>query len=118
VFKREQYPELEAFDRGCLTLSRDGVLLGHVATAVSPFWSPGRPLTIQQRVWLVVVWADGKKEWSEEDYPPWTYVREIGEGKLEWPYPGPREGVYEVAWLVQGEREAKLLELGVTDADF
>ena len=88
MLKRERDPGLDAFDRGCLVLRRDGETVGHVATTLGTFWSPGRARTVQQWVWLVVVWADGKKERAVEDYPPWTYVREIWDGKFIWPYPG------------------------------
>ena len=118
MLRRERDPELDAFDRGCLALRREGATAGHVATALSTFWSPTRPLTVQQRVWLVVVWADGEKERAEEDYPPWTYVREIWDGTFSWPYPGPRSGEYTVEWLPDDEREAKWAELGVTLNDF
>lgn len=116
--RRERDPALDAFDGGCLTLSREGQTVGHVATTLSSFWSPGRPLTMQQWVWLVVVWADGEKEWAEEDYPPLSSVREIGDGVFEWPHAGPRSGSYDVAWVPEDEIEARWAELGVTLEDF
>ena len=116
--RRERDPALEAFDRGCVALRREGQVVGHVATTLSSFWSPGRPHTMQQWVWLVVVWADGDEERAEEDYPPWSYVREIQDGSFEWPYPGPRGGPYEAVWLPEEERAAKWTELGVTLDDF
>jgi hypothetical protein len=118
VLKRERDPGLDAFDRGCLVLRRDEETVGHVATTLGTFWSPGRARTVQQWVWLVVVWADGEKERAVEDYPPWTYVREIWDGEFIWPYPGPRNGEYTVEWLPDDEREAKWAELGITLADF
>jgi hypothetical protein len=118
MLKRERDPELSRFDRGCLALRREGAIVGHVATTLGTFWSPGRARTVQQWVWLVVVWADGEKERAQEDYPPWTYVREISDGEFVWPYPGPRGGAYTVEWLADEEREAKWAELGITLDDF
>ena len=116
--ERESDPDLAAFDRGCLALRRDGAIVGHVATTLGSFWSPGRLRTVQQWVWLVVVWADGAKERAEEDYPPWTWVREIWSGEFVWPGAGPRGGSYAVDWLADEAREAKWVELGITLADF
>lgn len=118
MVERERDPDLDPFDGGCLALRRDGAIVGHVATTLGTFWSPGRARTLQQWVWLVVVWADGEKERAEEDHPPWTYVREIRDGTFSWPYPGPRGGDYTVEWLPDDEREAMWAELGVTLDDF
>lgn len=35
-------------------------------------------------MWLVVVYADGTRERSREDYPPWTYVTEMPDGYFVW----------------------------------
>ena len=118
MLQRERDPRLDAFDRGCLVLRRRSETVGHVATTLGTYWSPGRARTIHQWVWLVVVWADGEKERPVEDYPPWTYVREIWDGEFIWPYPGPRSGEYSVEWLPDSEREAKWAELGTTLDDF
>ena len=118
MLKRERDERLAPFDRGCLVLRRDGRIAGHVVTTLGTFWSPGRPLTVQQWVWLVVVWADGQKERAEEDYPPWTYVREIWDGVFVWPGPAPRGGEYTAEWLPDDERAATWDELGVTLDDF
>lgn len=118
MLRRERDPRLDAFDRGCLVPRRDGVTVGHVATTLGTFWSPGRPLTVQQWVWLVVVWADGLKEPAEEDYPPWSHVREIWDGVFVWLDGGPRGGEYTVEWLPDDEREGAWADLGVTIDDF
>jgi hypothetical protein len=118
VLKQERDVRLDVFDRGCLVLRRDGEIAGHVATTLGTFWSPGRPLTMQQCVWFVVVWADGEKEPAVEDYPPWTYVHEIREGRFDWPDGGPRSGEYGAEWLPWEEREAHWAALGVTLDDF
>ncbi|NJC15405.1 hypothetical protein F4558_005231 [Micromonospora profundi] len=52
-------------------LRRGGEVAGHLATQVSTFWSP---LSFSRRrqwhVWHIVVWTDGHREPSDEDYPP------------------------------------------------
>jgi hypothetical protein len=118
VPKRERDERLNAFDGGCLVLRRDGEIAGHVATTASKFWSPGRPLTVQQQVWFVVVWADGEKEPSFEDYPPWTTVADIWNGVFVWDSARPHSGEYTAEWLPEGEREARWAALGVTLEDF
>jgi hypothetical protein len=60
--------------------------------------SPSRPLTTQQWVWFIVVWADGERERLFEDYPPWTAVAEIRSGVFVWES-GPHKGEYAVGWL-------------------
>jgi hypothetical protein len=118
VLRRERDPRLEAFDRSCFVLRRDGEVAGHVATTLSTFWSPGRPLTVQQWVWFVVVWADGQKQRSVEDYAPWTHVRDVWEGRFVWPDPGPHGGEYAVERVPAAEREIRWAALGVTLDDF
>jgi hypothetical protein len=117
MFKRERDPALDVFDGGCLTLWHDGEVAGHVATSLGTFWSPGRPFTIQQQVWLLVVWADGEREASIEEYPPWTVVTEIKAGIFRWD-DAPRSGTYSAAWLPEAEGEAKRTELGISSNDF
>ncbi|MFE7408821.1 hypothetical protein [Isoptericola sp. NPDC057559] len=116
MFTREHDPSLDVFDGGCLVLRRDGEVAGHVATMLGTFWSPGRPLTVQQQVWLVVVWADGERE-RVEDYPPWSVVASIRAGEYV-EDDGPHRGRYTVTWLPEVESEAMRAELGVTPADF
>jgi len=118
VLKRERDPALEVFDRGCLILRRDGVFAGHVATTLSSFWSPGRPFTMQQWVWYLVVWADGERERPQEDYPPWTTVDEIQNGGFLWLDDGPRGGEYVAEWLPEPDARAQWDALGLTAEDF
>ncbi|MEV8026844.1 hypothetical protein [Cellulosimicrobium funkei] len=117
MFKRERDAALDVFERGCLTLWREGALAGHVATSLGSFWSPGRPLTIQQQVWFVIVWADGEREASFEDYPPWTVVTEIQGGFFTWD-DAPRSGRYTATWLSEAESAATWDELGISLSDF
>jgi hypothetical protein len=42
-----------------------------------------RPMTWQERVWLLIAWSDGRRERIEEDYPPWSLVGEMRQGWLE-----------------------------------
>lgn len=73
---------------------------------------------MQPWVWLVVVWADGTKERAVEDYPPWTYVREIWDGVFVWERPAPLGGEYTVEWVPDHERDARWQELGITLDNF
>ena len=117
MLKRDHDSALDVFDRGCLVLRRGGHVAGHLATLLSTFWSPGRPLTLQDRVWFVVVWDDGERESLIEDYPPWSYVTEIQAGVLVWES-GPHQGAYTVAWLSDGEAAARWEALGITVDEF
>lgn len=117
--KREHDDRLDAFDRGCLELSRDGVVQGYVATTTGTFWSPGRPRTIQPCVWLVVVWADGTKERFREDYPPWTYVREIWDGRFEWEGSNHRPATdFTARWVPRDLAPETWARLGIGLDDF
>jgi hypothetical protein len=112
-------PGIEPFRDGVGVLTRNGELAGHVATSVSEFWSPSRLRRRQWCVWLIVVWADGVRERSTEDYPPWTYVAEMRNGYFAWEEDGPREGRrYDFAWLPATEAHEQRERLGITAADF
>jgi hypothetical protein len=113
-------PDIERFRDGLAMLRRDGQTVGHVATSLGHFRTPFRPRKPQAWVWLVVVWADGTKERAVEDYPPWTYVTELGQGYFDWEGGRDRErgGRYDVEWvrpeLAGTERE----RLGIRSEDF
>lgn len=92
-------PALEVFDEGVGVLSRNGEIAGHVATIRSWFWSPFSPLRRQWWVWYIVVWADGSRERSTEDYPPWSAVKEMQDGYLEWISTDAHRGRYDFHWL-------------------
>jgi hypothetical protein len=117
VLKRVHDPALDIFDRGIAVLRRDDQVAGHVATTLSSMWSPSRPLSRQDWVWLLIVWADGDRERPVEDYPPWSIVREIQAGRLTWE-DGDHAGVYRVEWVPGDEREAAWRELGISLDDF
>jgi len=73
----EPDPSLGPFRGGVAVLRRDRGLAGHVATDIKTFWAPfGFSLRRQWYFWYSVVWADGRRERPEEDYPPWTVVAE------------------------------------------
>lgn len=109
---------LEPFRDGVGVLRQDGAVVGHVATTLSEFWSPFSPLRRQWWVWLIVVWADGKRERSTEDYSPWTYVAEMKAGRFEWTGGGHRDGVFDFEWLSPDEAHRVRAELNVTPDDF
>lgn len=110
----------------------DGELRAHVATAVfSMLW--GAPW-----LWYVVVWADGRREFKEEDYGPlWPVVEEFDRGiftyqasptvwrqrriwgfRFEEGVPGPGGEIdYELTWLGPEAAAEGWEKLGVTLAD-
>jgi hypothetical protein len=112
-------PALDAFDGGVGLLTRDGKIAGHVAASRSWFWSPSSPLRKQWCVWYIVIWADGSRERSAEDYPPWSAVTELGDEYLEWVSRDTvRNGRYDFAWLDPDTATATLLRLGIVAGDF
>lgn len=110
-------PDLAPFNDGIAVLRRDGEVCGWVATSVGHFRSICWPLKRQTWVWFVVVWANGDRERSFEDYPPWTAVLELPEGTFNWDGAG-HEGDYQADWLPAEEASATREALGLTDADF
>ncbi|HKE65571.1 MAG TPA: hypothetical protein VKB59_13120 [Micromonosporaceae bacterium] len=107
-------PGLDPFRDGIAVLRRDGVVDGHIASTVGTFWSPSRPLCWQWWVWFVVVWSDGRRERSFEDYPPWTTVREMQSGFFEWT-DGDR---YDIEWLAEPDRQRVRDELALRADEF
>jgi hypothetical protein len=112
-------PDLDPLRGGVAELRRDGEVAGHVATQVGTFWSP---LSFSRRrrwwVWYIVAWADGARERSEEDYPPWTVVSEIRAGTFTWDDGGDHDGTYTVHWLPEPDRQRMLTALAIRPEDF
>ncbi|MFF2271159.1 hypothetical protein ACFVTX_02735 [Agromyces sp. NPDC058136] len=125
-------PELRSYDRGLGTLRVDGELEGYLASIVGKMCFPSARLW----PWFVVVWVDGVKESSFEDYgPDWWKVRELDAGYLQHhgpsvtseqrflgkrfagSVPGPPRR-FEFEWLPPAEAASKWQELGLVDADF
>jgi len=104
-------PALDVFREGIAALFLNGVLAGHVATIVEPMWAPFRR---QERVWLLVTWANGRRDRIGEDYEPWTYVRELRDDHLVWPS-DEGEVDFEARWLEGQERETAWHRFGITD---
>jgi hypothetical protein len=114
------------------TLHVDGELKGYLASVVGDMRFPSR----EPWPWFVIVWTDGTKELSFEDYGPgWWTVRELDAGYLQ--HFGPsamrerrifrmrfvsgRMGppcLFDFAWLPPEEAAAKWQELGLVDAEF
>ncbi len=117
MLKRDHDPALDIFDQGIAVLWQGDDVAGHVATTLSTFWSPGRPLTRQDWVWLLIVWSDGAREYPFEDYPPWTTRREIQAGFLTWDQ-GDREGTYRAVWVPDDQRQSEWARLGIAVTDF
>ena len=117
VLKRDHDPSLDAFDMGTVVLREGDVVAGHVATTLSTMWSPGRPFTRQDWIWLVIVWANGDREAPIEDYPPWSIVKEIQDGALTWD-DGDHRGTYSAEWLPADQSQATWAALGISPGDF
>lgn len=112
ALRRERDPELEPFRDGMAVLRSDnGEVAGYLWTTLDEFWSPGRPLTWQQCVWYEVIWADGRRERVEEDYPPWTLVDEVRQGRVELEVGGEAAtaATYTAEWL-EGDARDKVRE--------
>lgn len=100
-------------------LSRDGRTVGHVATILRTFWSPFSPFRMQWWVWYIVVWSDGAREPSTEDYPPFSTVNEMKTGYMEILSHDPsRRGHYDFAWLPERAQSAMLATLDIDAGDF
>ena len=106
-------PALEPFDLGLAVLRLNGQVAGHVATTLGSF-STLFSRQMQPWIWYIVIWADGTREHPEEDYPPWTFVREVQSGYFD----GPGSVRYEAQWLEEPERTRMWAELGISVDDF
>ncbi|MEO8262126.1 MAG: hypothetical protein ABI566_06100 [Pseudolysinimonas sp.] len=125
-------PQLREFDHSVGTLSVDGEVVGHLASVVGEMRFPTR----QPWPWFVVVWLDGSKENSFEDYgPSWYTVRELDAGRFEFhgrsiaanhrlfgirlrsSKPGPPM-TFEFMRLPSDVAARRWDELGLVDADF
>lgn len=113
-------PEWELFRDGLAALCRDGQIVGHVATSLGHVRTPLAPRTPRPWVWLVVVWSDGTKEPSVEDYAPWTYVTEMRDGYVEWLSSDDRsrDGRYDIHWIPAEGAAAERERLGIRLSDF
>ena len=104
-------PALDDFREGIAVLRQDGVVVGYVATIVESMWAPFRR---QERVWLLVTWADGRRERIDEDYEPWIAVKELREGHFRWDsHQG--EVDYTAEWLRGDERDRLWQAYGIHD---
>jgi hypothetical protein len=98
---------------------RDGKVEGHVASTVGTFWSPSRLFTRQWWVWFIVVWSNGDREPSFEDYPPdWLTVNDLRAGRFVWNDDDSHHGQYDAEWVPSDRREQVLQEMGVSPEDF
>jgi hypothetical protein len=115
----EPDPALDVFRGGLAALRRDGEVAGHVATTVTTFWAPFKFSRRRQWwVWYIVVWANGDRERADEDYPPWTVVREMLSGTFIWDQDDGHRGDYAVEWLSEEARQETLSALRIGPADF
>ena len=94
-WKHDPDETLDRFRQGIAELRHDDSVVGHLATQVECFLGLGGRL---ERVWLLITWADGRRERIEEDYPPWTSVEELRAGFLRRSVDG-RQVQFEAVWL-------------------
>jgi hypothetical protein len=66
----------------------------------------------------MVVRADGHREMRDEDYPPWTVVREMQSGTFSWDQDDAHRGQYSIEWLPEEARQAALSALDIGPDDF
>lgn len=125
-------PQLRAYHHGLGTLSVDGAVEGYLASTVGEMLFPRG----EQWALFVVVWLDGTKERSFEDYGPWWLtVRELDAGYLQHYGPSLRSQHrilwkrvessvlgearrFDFAWLPADEASRMWRELGIADTDF
>ena len=117
MLKRDHDPALDVFDKGTAVLRQGDVVAGHIASTLSTMWSPSRPFTRQDWIWLLIVWTNGDRERPIEDYPPWSIVKEICDGVLTWDE-GDHRGTYSVEWLPADQTPATWTALGISLEDF
>jgi hypothetical protein len=125
-------PDIPSFDRAVGTLSRNGEVVGHLASRVLEMAFPSR----QPWVWFVLVWLDGTRELKFEDFGPgWFTIRELEDGRFDHHGPtivsakrilrikyqigmaGPPM-VFEYDKLPPAIAAQRWEELGLVDADF
>lgn len=112
-------PALDPFRGGVAVLRRDGEVAGHLATEVKTFWAPFSFSRHRQWwVWFIVVWTNGDREPSGEDYPPWTVVREMLAGAFSWDEEDVHQGDYAVEWLPQEVARKTRSRLKIEAEDF
>lgn len=117
VREPEPDPDVERFRDGLVALHRDGVHAGYVATSLGTF------TTLFSRqgqwwVWFIVIFNDGTRHNKIEDYPPWTYVREMLDGHFDWQQSTEDNGPFSVEWLPPDEAKRLRDELNVKPEDF
>lgn len=109
--KRSPDPALDGFREGVASLWHEDELAGHVATVVEAMWAPFRR---QAQVWILVTWADGRREPIYEDYEPWTSVAELEMGHLLLSTP-QGDIDFDARWLEGKSREAAWARFGIHD---
>ena len=65
-------------------------------------------------MWLLVTWADGRRERIDEDYEPWTWVAELLSGHFVWDRGSARVN-FTAEWLTGAERDDAWQKYGILD---
>lgn len=114
----EPDPDIEQFRDGLVSLHRDGQHAGYVATHVSTFTTLPFFRQKQWWVWLIVAFNDGSRHDMIEDYPPWTYVREMLNGHFDWADSIIDDGPFTIEWLPPDEAKRLRAELNIKPEHF
>jgi hypothetical protein len=102
--------DLGAYRDAIASVHLRGSHVGYLATVVEPMRA-GLRLRRQERVWLLLTLLDGTVD-MQEDYAPWTYVRDLGDGHINWSS-FEADVDYEVRWLAGDERSRAWLRYGI-----
>lgn len=114
----EPDPDIERFRDGLVSLRHAGEHAGYVATHVCTFTTPPFFRQKQWWVWLIVIFNDGSRHNMIEDYPPWSYVREMLDGHFDWADSSTDEEHFTVEWLPPDEAKRLRGELNIKPEDF
>lgn len=106
-------PWLDEYRDAIASLHVDGAHVAYLATKVEPMRA-GLLLRRAVRVWFLLTRLDGSREPIQEDYDPWVYIPELGEGGITWASQGG-DVDYDVTWLQGDERRDAWVRYGIID---
>jgi hypothetical protein len=109
----EQQMDLDDSRDAIASVHRGDAHVGYLATKVEPMRS-GFLLGRQERVWLLLTRLDGTLD-IQEDYAPWTSVRELREGHINWYSHHGGDQAYVVHWLTGDQKQRAWLRYGVVE---
>lgn len=104
---------LAILDRGAAELWRNGVLVGHLTSALERGWGLARPLGTQTFVWFLVTLVNGDR-YIIEDYPPYATLPDALLGRLK--PEQSADGDFDVRWLTGEARARAWTEYGIHES--